>query len=239
MGSGQYSEYEPGAEGRVLRNYRGIIDPDEAERVETELLTIAYVDSFEWATISMRFTAEIIREMHRLWLGGLYPSAGQYRTVNMSKGGLAFCVADYIEREMERFEREQLTDHTPCRGLVEAEYESEVERQAYKGARFPKVRIRPVEEVAYKVSVVHAELLLIHPFREGNGRLGRWLADLTVLQGGYPAPEYDLADDAKRQEYYAAMRKAYKGNFKALTALFVSWIERAQKRSAESRKASR
>jgi hypothetical protein len=30
--------------------------------------------------------------------------------------------------------------------------------------------------------VVHAELLLIHPFREGNGRLARWLADLMALQ---------------------------------------------------------
>ncbi|MEQ1933094.1 MAG: Fic family protein, partial [Fimbriimonadaceae bacterium] len=212
-------------------------DPVEAERVETELLTVAYVDSFE-LPITLQFTAEIIRTMHRDWLGDLYPTAGEYRAVNLSKGGFTFCAAAYVAQEMERFEREQLAEHTPCRELVAAPYDSGAEREFYKKARIPKTRLRSVEEVAFKTSVVHAELLLIHPFREGNGRLGRWLADLMILQGGYPAPEYDLDDDPKREAYYSAMRKAYGGDFTALTALFVTWIERAQQLPVESRRTS-
>ena len=84
------------------------------------------------------------------------------------------------------------------------------------------------------MSVVHAELQLIHTFREGNGRLGRWLADLMVLQASYPAPEYDLDNDQKRNAYYSALRRGFAGDFKPLTSLFEYWIERAQQLDAES-----
>jgi len=199
--AGEESEFEPGSSNRVLRNSQGITDQVAAEQVETELLTVAYVDSFD-LPISVQFSIETIRKMHRNWLGGFYPTAGEYRTVNVSKGGFMFCPASNIESEMQRFEREQLAELTPCSGLL--------------------------SEVAFKASVVHAELLLIHPFREGNGRLGRWLADLMVLQAGYPAPDYDLEDEAKRNTYYAAMRRAYAGDLRPLTSLFLAWIERAQ-----------
>jgi hypothetical protein len=54
-----------------------------------------------------------------------------------------------------------------------------------------------------------------------------------ILQSGYPAPEYDLDDHAKRRDYYSAMRKAFANDLRALTALFVTWIERAEQLSAE------
>ena len=43
----------------------------------------------------------------------------------------------------------------------------------------------PIERVLTDVAEVHAELLLIHPFREGNGRIARWLSELMILQGGF------------------------------------------------------
>ncbi len=236
---GAESEFEPGSDNQVLRNLEGITDPRVVEERETELLATAYVDSFDWATIGTRFTPEMICEMHRLWLGDIYPTAGAYRTVNMSKGGFLFCAADYVEREIGRFGQEQLAAHTPCRSHVHAPFESAQKREIHRKSKIPEVRPLSVEAVAYKVAVVHAELLLIHPFREGNGRLGRWLADLMVLQSGNPAPEYDLDDDEKRDRYHAAMRQGYKGEFKDLTALFLSWIERGQQLSHGRQKTSR
>jgi cell filamentation protein len=32
------------------------------------------------------------------------------------------------------------------------------------------------------LAVTHVELILIHPFREGNGRLARLLADVMAVQ---------------------------------------------------------
>jgi cell filamentation protein len=38
----------------------------------------------------------------------------------------------------------------------------------------------------HALSVVHTELVLIHPFREGNGRVARMLATLMGLQSELP-----------------------------------------------------
>ncbi len=196
-------EFEPNSDSRVLRNLLGITDPLEAEARETDLLAIAYRDSLEWAALDTQFSASIICEMHRVWLQELYPTAGGYRTVNLSKGGFPFCRAEFIAREMNRFGNEQLAAHTPCHGSR-------------------------IQMIAASVAAVHAELLLIHPFREGNARLGRWLADLMILQAGFQAPAYDLSEEEKRARYFSAMRKGYAGDLKDLTALFESWILRAQ-----------
>ena len=42
---------------------------------------------------------------------------------------------------------------------------------------------RAIDRVeALAVAIEHAELLLIHPFRDGNGRVARWLADVMAVQ---------------------------------------------------------
>ncbi len=42
------------------------------------------------ARVDQRFTADDIRVMHHRWLGELYEWAGEYRTVNLSKGAPQF-----------------------------------------------------------------------------------------------------------------------------------------------------
>jgi cell filamentation protein len=210
---GAENEFQAGSGGRVLRNKLGLTDSLEAEQRETELLSFAYLESFQWVDTSLQFTAKLICDMHYRWLGELYPSAGQYRKINMSKGGLLFCPAENLIAEMDRFEREILTVHTPCVGLNDASLD--------------------FEELALRTSIVHAELILVHPFREGNGRIGRWLADLMVLQNGLRSPAYELKDEAQRQQYYSALRKAFTGNITDLAGLFLAWIEDAQKSPRE------
>ncbi|MCH8978343.1 MAG: Fic family protein [Armatimonadetes bacterium] len=58
---------------------------------------------------------------------------------------------------------------------------------------------------------VHGELLLVHPFREGNGRLARWLADLMAVQGGVPPLDwgFEVGTEARTEEYFAALRRAF------------------------------
>ena len=76
---------------------------------------------------------------------------------------------------------------------------------------------------------VHAELLMIHPFRDGNGRLARWLADLMALQAGLPAPQYDFegrGKSARRERYLAAVTRGYGQNYEPLAAFFAEAINR-------------
>lgn len=76
---------------------------------------------------------------------------------------------------------------------------------------------------------VHAELLLIHPFREGNGRLARWIADLMAIQAGFALPLYRFAGrDSKAEKalYLQSVISGYAQRYAPLTDFFVDAIER-------------
>lgn len=156
---GAEAEAEPGSRGRVLRNKLGVQSKREMDRVEYEAFLRAQEAALEELTSRTRFTARLLCRMHGDWLGGVYEWAGQYRTVDVSKDGFTWPPAALVPQNMENFGRGLLHTNTPCLA-------------------------GPVPEVAQRIAEVHAELLLIHPFREGNGRLARWLADLMALQAG-------------------------------------------------------
>ena len=104
--------------------------------------------------------------MHELWLGKIYGWAGQYRQVKLSKRNFSFAFPAQIPPLMSSLERGPLRRYTPC-------------------------RVRSKEGVIKKaLAEVHAELVLIHPFREGNGRIARALATLMVLQAGLPPLDF-------------------------------------------------
>ena len=53
--------------------------------------------------------------MHHRWLRELYDWAGEYRTVNISKGTLTFAGAVRVPALMKQFEHGLLREYTPCR----------------------------------------------------------------------------------------------------------------------------
>ncbi len=127
-----------------------------------------------------------------------YEWAGQYRTLELSKGGFSWPPTHRVATNMERFEAGLLCEHTPCRPDA-------------------------LSEVARRMAIVHAELLLIHPFREGNGRLARWLADLMALQAGHRIPVcpfFGRGGTKNRTRYLQAVQKGYVLNYGALTDFF-------------------
>jgi len=66
----------------------------------------------------------------------------------------------------------------------------------------------------------HAELLLIHPFREGNGRLARLLATLMALQNGFRKPSFEILLNQHRAKYFAAVRSALDRDYEPMRRLF-------------------
>ena len=90
---GPEAEFEPGSRGRVLRNLLGIRSAREMARAESRALLDAQERLVETHSLDHRFTATDIREIHRVWLGAIYPWAGQYRSVNIAKGGFHFAAA--------------------------------------------------------------------------------------------------------------------------------------------------
>ncbi len=202
---GVEAETQPGSRGRVLKNRRGITSKREIDRLEFEHLVSAQEEYYEIIENTTRFTASLIGEMHRAWLGGLYDWAGRYRNVELSKAGFVWPPAKFVEQNMQQLEQKTLSECTPCRGETGI-------------------------AVAAPMAEVHAELLLVHPFREGNGRLARWLADLMALQAGFPLPEYGLAGRgsvARRHQYLTAVQQGYKQNYEPLRVFFSESLARA------------
>ena len=83
-----------------------------------------------------------------------------------------------------------------------------------------------IEHLATALAEVHVELLLIHPFREGNGRVARILAVIMGLQAGLPALYFDNLSGRKRQEYFAAVQAGVDRNYQPMANLFNAVIER-------------
>lgn len=72
------------------------------------------------------------------------------------------------------------------------------------------------------IAVWHVEFILIHPFREGNGRLSRLLADVMAVQSGYGPLDYS-AWDANKTAYFAAIQHGLARNY----APMQQWVRSA------------
>ncbi len=195
-------QYMPGSKGKVLRNLLGITTKKEIDRIETELLfeiTDQLLDEFD---NTRQFSADDILEMHRRWLGSVFEWAGKYRQVMMSKGNFMFAAPAYIPQLMADFEKEILAQYTPC---------------IFKSR----------QDVVFALAIVHTELILIHPFREGNGRIARLLATLMALQAGLPLLDFSGFDKERQEEYFVAIRQGLDRNYKPMANIFADIIVRS------------
>jgi cell filamentation protein len=195
------AQWEPSSRGRVLKNRLGIRSKREMDRVEGQEQIRALEELTTLYDQDHRFTAADICGMHRIWLGPIYAWAGQYRQVNLQKEDFPFAAAGQIPKLMADFERGPLRTCTPCRPS-------------------------PIEKLAEALAIVHVELVLIHPFREGNGRLARLLAVLMGLQAGMPALAFDDLLGRKRQQYFAAVRAGLDRDYQPMEGMFSAVIRR-------------
>ena len=195
------AQFEPGSRGRVLRNLPGIKRKREMDQLEACEQLRALEELVRIYDESHRFTAADVRKIHNIWLGPIYPWAGRYRRVNISKGDFPFAAAREIPRLMTELEKGPLCKFTPC-------------------------RFDSLDKVARALAVVHTELMLIHPFREGNGRVGRLLAVLMVLQTGLPPLDFGGIKSRTRREYFAAVRSGLDRNYEPMEKIFSGVIRR-------------
>jgi len=68
---------------------------------------------------------------------------------------------------------------------------------------------------------LHAEFESIHPFTDGNGRIGRLLMNIFAMKNGY-CPV--IIPPIRRAEYIAAMRAANKGELTTLRSFVLSVV---------------
>jgi len=201
-------DFEPGSHDSVLKNYLGITSSSEIEALEEQELKRIIVELEGLFNQNYQFISEDLCAIHEGWLGDIYPMAGKYRSVSMSKGDFPFAAPTQIEKLMEAFEEQYLKKYTPC-------------------------NFKSINEVIEALAIVHVEFILIHPFREGNGRLGRLLASLMANQANLPPLNFEPIDqniNPQGFEYY--IRGIHKGldcNYQLMSNIFREVIEISKK----------
>jgi cell filamentation protein len=131
-----------------------------------------------------------------LALSHLYQFAGKYRDVNISKGGFPFAAAKFLPFTMQVFEDEFLIN-------LPTHYSNN-------------------DDLIRDISRVHGELLFIHPFREGNGRTARILANLMAAKQGHQSLRFDKIDDKTFPLYVSAVQDCAKKEYTKMEELIRS-----------------
>jgi cell filamentation protein len=170
------------SENEILPNILGLTSQSEIAIAEFEGFLKAEILLTENLSLKTKFDLKYILRIHKLSLEGLYTFAGKYRNVNMSKGGFPFAAAKFLPATMKAFEDEILIK-------LPNKYENE-------------------SDLIRDVAVVHAELLVIHPFREGNGRTARILANLMVRKHGFEPLKFENVNEKMKDFYIAAVQQA-------------------------------
>lgn len=162
VSSGKYNANDPDFDETtgVLRNMLGITDPAVLEHVETEAIAKGFDELILSYSETHVFGEADVRRIHHTLFRDVFSWAGTYRHVDISSESIRWCHAQFIDNEMQRFGK-LLTELSPL--SPDMDY----------------------EEVIRRLARIHGELIVIHPFRDGNGRTTRTLEDLLLLQAKY------------------------------------------------------
>lgn len=138
----------------------------------------------------------LILRLHGILMNGIRMDAGRYRTHGVRIVGTFVPTANPIK--------------VP---LLMAAFGKKVAKKA------------PVDIVRF-VTETHAEFEQVHPFSDGNGRIGRLLANALLLNAGYPPA---VITQNLRRDYMSALSNAQlAGNFTPLQHIFADAILEGQ-----------
>ncbi|MDP1726343.1 MAG: Fic family protein [Bacteroidota bacterium] len=186
----------PNSQSEILPNLLGLKSSEDIALSEFEGFLKAEIILTEKLSSRTRFDVQYILKIHKLALGHLYSFAGKYRDVNLSKGGFPFAAARFLPETMASFNQEILSK-------LANEYENS-------------------QVLIADIAKVHAEFLFIHPFREGNGRTARILANLMSRKQGYDPLLFDKVGKTEFEFYVLAVQLSAEKNYNKMEEFITS-----------------
>ena len=186
----------PDSQSEILPNILGLSTAEDIALSEFEGFLKAEIVLTEKLSNRTKFDVSYILKIHKLALGHLYSFAGKYRDVNLSKGGFPFAAARFLPQTMIEFNQEVLAK-------LNKEY----------GNR---------EGLIADIAKVHGELLFIHPFREGNGRTARILANLMSRKHGYENLAFNKVGEKEFEFYISAIQMSADKNYSKMEDFIAS-----------------
>ena len=142
----------------TLVNKLNIKDSEELESYETSVVSLKLM-ALNKKGITGNFDVAHFVSIHKFLFKDIYNFAGLFRTENIAKDYFQFAEWEYIESELERLLSE-LKSENYLVGLSK-------------------------EQFASRLAYYWAELTVLHPFREGNGRTTREFLRQLSLKNGY------------------------------------------------------
>ncbi len=143
----------------TLINKENIRDTEALAEYEADITLIRQYELETDQPIIGRYGITHLKRIHNYIFQDIYPFAGKFRIEKMSKGSTPFCDNQFIEENLENI-LGKLKQDNYLRGLN-------------------------AEEFSLKAAYYMAELNMVHPFREGNGRSIREFMRQLALSCGY------------------------------------------------------
>jgi len=179
-----------------MPNKLGLTDPERIAEEEYRGFLRAEIKFETELEQIATFNWKLLSTIHKTALGHLYEFAGDLRQVNLSKGGFMFPAAKFLQSAIKEFEE------TFLKSLPNS--------------------FEDYEHLVEQLASLHAELLFIHPFREGNGRTARLFVDLIALKSGFERFNFEKIDEKKMPDYIAAVQSTADKNYEPMITLFKS-----------------
>lgn len=185
------------------------------DQAEAKNLSAALDFLEELASNSARpITESDIRQIHLLVLKGISDNdAGRYRSVNVEIGGSQFKppAPGTIAHEMDKFGKW-------------------LQNAAVPGILFDHT------EAILAASAAHTWFVTIHPFIDGNGRVGRLLMNLILMRFGFPIAVVTRED---RLRYYDALEVSQASDLTPFVSLIAECVEESLEEYEEAAKEQR
>lgn len=161
------------------------------------------LDKLKAGKISL--SPDFIRQTHKIGFGWIFPEmAGKFRKINVT-----------------------VSNHAPPEFYLVGQLMAEFSRDLKTRLKYlPKIgNPKFVDELIALLAWAHHKFLWIHPFADYNGRIGRLLNNIILLNLNLPPIELKVETEIGRKKYIEALAEADKGDYKGLEKLIRSAIE--------------
>ncbi|MEZ5356274.1 MAG: Fic family protein [Bryobacteraceae bacterium] len=181
-------------ETKVLRNLRDIRDPERLEKFEMDMTT-SRVRELLSSPKPGRFDSAHLQAIHHYIFQDVYDWAGEFRTVDISKGNDLFGLNQHIVSNLNR----------TFSGLKAERFlqGSDAKRFCGRGA--------------YYLGEINA----IHPFRDGNGRTQREFMRQLALRNGYTLDWSKVSRDQMIEASKESFRRGNSGLERVLSSALI------------------
>lgn len=160
--------------------FDGVTIPDKTvvEHQEAKNHQAALGNLMQWLTVNNKpkqITEEWVKKLHAILMNGIRTDAGNYRRHGVRIVGSHVPTTNYLRIESRM-----------------QEFMKSVQKKSGN-------------DVIIHMAKIHAQFEQIHPFADGNGRVGRLLIHAQALQHGLPPI---LIKQEKKQAYYTYLQRA-------------------------------